>query len=110
MIIGFSGNLGDLAVSIAMPAGDPAYQLQVDPRPTSEADGDERGTNRWYRQAKETKCGEMDGKESQRPIVVMKRGNGPPDPVERRGCRVVDGELEPRRGPSASPACHRETT
>ena len=96
MIIGFPGNLGDLAVSIVMPAGDPAYQLQVDPRPTSEADGDERGTNRWYRQANETKCGEMDGKESQRPIVVMKRGNGPPDPVERRGCRVVDGELEPR--------------
>ena len=33
-----------------------------------------------------------------------------PDPVERRGCRVVDGELEPRRGHRASPACHRETT
>src|SRR5208337_410613 len=27
-----------------------------------------------------------------------------------RGCRVVDGELEPRRGYRASPACHRETT
>ena len=64
MIIRFPGNLGDLAVSIEMPAGDPAYQLQDDPRPTSEADGDERGTKRWYRQAKETKRGEMDGKES----------------------------------------------
>src|SRR3974377_314658 len=31
-------------------------------------------------------------------------------PWERRGCRVVDGELEPRRGYRASPACHRETT
>src|SRR5271157_4292733 len=31
------------------------------------------------------------------------------DPVERRGCRVVDGELEPRRGHRASPACQRET-
>ena len=51
-----------------------------------------------------------DGKESQRPIVALKRGTGPPDPVERRGCRVVDGELEPRRGHRASPACHRETT
>ena len=30
--------------------------------------------------------------------------------MERRGCRVVDGELEPRRGYRASPACHRETT
>jgi len=68
------------------------------------------GDERWYRQAKETKRGEMDGKESQRPIVVLKRGNGLPDPVERRGCRIVDGELEPRRGHRASPACHRETT
>jgi hypothetical protein len=61
--------LGDLAVPIAMPAGDPAYQLQDDPRPTSEADGDERGTKRWYRQAKETKCGEKGGKESERLVV-----------------------------------------
>src|SRR5208337_283843 len=37
-------------------------------------------------------------------------GTALPDPVERRGCRVVDGELEPRRGYCASPACHRETT
>src|SRR5271166_3832214 len=60
-----------------MPAGDSAEQLQVDPRPTSEADGDERRTKRWYRQAKETKCGEKDGKESECPIVASKRGNGP---------------------------------
>src|SRR5271167_1543658 len=68
------------------------------------------GRQRWYRQAKETKRGEMDGKESQRPIVALKRGNGLPDPVERRGCRVVGGKLEPRRGHRASRACHRETT
>ena len=49
------------------------------------ADGDERGTKRWYRQAKETKCGEMDGKESQRPIVVLKRGNGPSGPRGAKG-------------------------
>jgi hypothetical protein len=85
MIIGFPGNLGDLAVSIAMPAGDPAYQLQVDPRPTSEADGDERGTNRWYRQAKETKCGEMDGKESERLVVPLNRGNQPEGPRRGKG-------------------------
>ena len=41
-----------------MPAGDPAYQLQVIHGPVSWAVGDERGTQRWYRQAKETKCGE----------------------------------------------------
>ena len=85
MIMGFPGNLGGLAVSIVMPVGDPAYQLQVDPRPTSEADGDERGTKRWYRQAKETKCGEMNGKGPQRPIVVLKRGNGPPGPRGAKG-------------------------
>ena len=53
--------------------------------------GDKQRSQRWYRQAKETKCGEMAGRESQRPIVVSKRGNGLPDPVERRGCRVVAG-------------------
>ena len=40
----------------------------------SRAGGDEQGTHRWYRQAKETKCGEMDGRESQRPIVALKPG------------------------------------
>jgi hypothetical protein len=45
--------------------------------PLSRASGDEQGTNRWYRQTKETKCGEMDGKESECPIVASKRGNGP---------------------------------
>ena len=35
------------------------------------------GDERWYRQTKETKCGETGGRESQCPIVVMKRGNGP---------------------------------
>jgi hypothetical protein len=39
--------------------------------------GTKNGTKRWYRPAKETKRGEMDDKESQRPIVVSKRGNGP---------------------------------
>ena len=43
------------------------------------------GDERWYRQAKETKCGEMDGKESQRPIVVLKRGNGPSGPRGAKG-------------------------
>ena len=43
------------------------------------------GDDLWYRQAKETKRGEMDGKESQRPIVVLKRGNGPPGPRGAKG-------------------------
>ena len=55
----------------------PAYQLQVDPRLPSRACGNESGTKRWYRQAKETKCGEKTVRKSQRPILVTKRGNGP---------------------------------
>ena len=43
------------------------------------------GRQRGYRQAKETKRGEMDGKESQRPIVVLKRGNGPSGPRGAKG-------------------------
>jgi hypothetical protein len=39
--------------------------------------GTNRGRNGGNRQAKETKCGEMDGKESECPIVASKRGNGP---------------------------------
>ena len=39
--------------------------------PVSWAVGDERGTQRWYRQAKETKCGERDVRESQRLIVPV---------------------------------------
>jgi hypothetical protein len=41
------------------------------------AAGDEQGTQRWYRQAKATKCGEMGGRESERLVVSPKRGNRP---------------------------------
>jgi hypothetical protein len=43
------------------------------------------GDDRWYRQAKETKRGETDGKKSQRLIVVSKRGNGPSGPRGAKG-------------------------
>ena len=33
------------------------------------------GDERWYRQAKETKCGEMDGKESERLVVPLSQGD-----------------------------------
>src|SRR5208283_4933145 len=54
------------------------------------ADGDEQRSHRWYRQAKETKCGEMGGRESQCLIVAMKRGNEPyRTPWSEGGRRVV---------------------
>ena len=43
----------------------------------SRAVGDEQWTPRWYRQAKETKRGEMGGRESQRLIVPSSQGNHP---------------------------------
>ena len=45
--------------------------------------------------SEETKRGEMDGKESQRPIIVLKRGNGPPGPRGAKGA--------PRRGRGLAP-------
>ena len=72
----------------------PAYQLQVIHGPVSWAVGDEPGTQRWYRQAKETKCGEMGGRESQRLIVPLSRGNHPEGP---RGGKEVPSH-EPLEG------------
>jgi hypothetical protein len=50
-------------------------KLQVDPQLSSRAGGDEKRTKRRYRQAKATKRGETDGRESQHPVVPTKQGN-----------------------------------
>ena len=71
-------------------AGDTAYQLPIDPRLRVRGRGDEQRTQRWYRQAKETKRGEMGGRESQHLIVPLKRGNQPEGP--RRGKEVPSHE------------------
>ncbi len=57
--------------------------------PVSRADGDELGKQRWYRQAKETKCGEMDVGGSEHIIVPGKRGNRTSEPRGGKGvpCR-----------------------
>jgi hypothetical protein len=65
-------------------------KLQVDPQLSSRADGDEKRTKRWYRQAKETKYGEMDGKESERLVVPLSQGNHPRDPGEGRGRHLMN--------------------
>src|SRR4030042_159714 len=45
----------------------------------------------WYRQAKETKRGEMGGRKSEHLIVPWNQGNSDPgNPAEERRCRVVD--------------------
>ena len=48
------------------------------------------GDERWYRQAKETKCGEIGGKESERLVVPLSQGNHPRDPGEGRGRRLMN--------------------
>src|SRR5271157_3959117 len=53
-------------------------------------DGDELRSHQWYRQAKETKRGEMGGRESQHLIVPLKRGNQTEGP--RRGKEVPSHE------------------
>jgi len=76
----------------------------------SRAAGDERGTQRWYRQAKETKCGETDLRESQHLIVQCgSGGTDPPGPRRAKGVsrRGLGAGTTPRRR-RASSACHRE--
>jgi hypothetical protein len=46
------------------------------------------GDKRWYRQAKETKCGETGGRESERLVVPMSRGNHPERTPRREGDAV----------------------
>ena len=54
----------------------------------SGAVGTNNGTQRWYRQAKETKCGETGGRESERLIVPSSRGNHPEGTPGREGDAV----------------------
>ena len=88
---GSSGNLGDPVVSIE-PGGwrIPPTNSRLIHGSASGAGGDEPRTQRWYRQAKETKRGEMGGRESQHLIVPLKRGNQPEGP--RRGKEVPSHE------------------
>ena len=59
------------------------------PGGTPTTEGSETRAKRWYRLVKNSKRAEMDGVESERPIVSSKRGNQPRDPVERRGRHVM---------------------
>ena len=73
---GLLGNLRDPVVSVVDCRLESRHpKLQVDPQLSSRAGGDEKRTKRRYRQAKETKCGEMGGRESEHPVVPLKWGN-----------------------------------
>jgi hypothetical protein len=83
---GSSGNLGDPAVPTEQ-AGwryRHANSRMIHGSATG-ADGDEPRSHQWYRQAKETKRGEMGGRESQRLIVPVSQGNHPEGTLGREG-------------------------
>ena len=70
-------------------AGDTAYQLQIDPRLRVRGRGGRTTDATMVSPAKETKRGEMGGRESQHLIVPLKRGTNPRNPVKGRGCRLM---------------------
>ena len=74
---GFPGNPGGLVVSIVQTAGGraPAHQARGRGRSTLASDGAKPQVLGWYRRAKATKRGGMDGEESECLIVPLKRGN-----------------------------------
>ena len=86
---GSPGNLGDPVVSIEQGRREHRQtnsRMIHGPRPGPR--GTNNGTKRWYRQAKETKCGEKDGRESERLIVPPSRGNHPEGTPGREGDAV----------------------
>ena len=104
------GTWETLPSPLSKPAGDtgiPTPGRSTAPRPGPM--GDKQRSHRWYRQAKETKCGEMGGRESQRLIVALKRGNEPSRTPWSEGAPRRGEGLEPCRGHRASKACHRKT-
>ena len=74
----------------------------------SGAGGDEQRTQRWYRQAKETKCGEMGGRESERLIVLLTQGNQPEGPWRGKGMPSHEPLTGTMAGTLRPDPCHRK--
>src|SRR3954471_8786982 len=68
-----------------IPAREPEHQLPGAHDRASVVAGSKRSTQGWYRQAKATKCGERDGRESERPIVPSRPGNHSEGPGGGKG-------------------------
>jgi len=82
-------NLRDPDVSIDIPDEETGTPDLLAPGGSPTTEGSEQRAKRWYRLVKNSKRAEMDGGESERPIVSLKRGNHPRDPVEKRGRHVM---------------------
>lgn len=61
------------------------------------------GDERWYRQTKATKCGEMGDRESERPIVALRRGNSTEGP---RGVKGMPFQMSVTTGSTSSGASY----
>ena len=68
--------------------GSPERQLPDAHGRALAAAGSKHGRKRWYRQAKATKRGETDGRESERPIVPSRPGNHSEGTRRREGDAV----------------------
>ena len=85
---GSVGALGEQSPRATRPVWRPNSRLIPSLRPRLR--GRRMGRQRWYRQAKETKCGETVGGESEHAVVLCEAGEQRLlDPVEERACRVV---------------------
>lgn len=89
---GFPRNLGSPVVSMRRSRkGPPATKTPGRTVRPCERPGETKPLRHaWYRQAKETKCGGRDVRESEHLIVPMKQGTFPQDPVEASGCRIEE--------------------
>jgi len=76
---GSLGNLRDPAVSTDISGSGTGIPTPRAPGCASRPVGANR-TQGWYRQVKATKRGERDGRESERPIVTLRRGNSTEGP------------------------------
>src|SRR6187401_3574457 len=64
--------------------------------------GTNKGYGRWYRRAKETECGETEGRESERLIVPLSQGNCPEGPWGGKGTpshQPLEGNMTGTSGP-----------
>ena len=74
----------------------------------SGAGGDEQRTQRWYRQAKETKCSEMGGRESERLIVLLTQGKQPEGPWRGKEMPPHEPLTGTKAGTLRPDPCHRK--
>src|SRR5271157_6656337 len=77
-------------VSIVNPDGETGTDNSLAPGGTPTTEGSKPRATRWYRLVKKFERVEMDGGESERPTVSLKRGNHPEGPRGEKGTPCHD--------------------